>query len=159
MADARAIFAGYAQDEEVVRFLPWRPHRSLADTREFLRRCRRAWMEGTAFPLAIERRGESGLIGMIQLRIRSPAVSLGYVLARSCWKQGIMTEAMAPLVTWALAQPEIYRVWAICDVANEASARLLERAGFQHEGILHRWIAHPNTGEVPRDAHCYALVR
>lgn len=44
-------------------------------------------------------------------------------------------------------------------VDNPASARVLERLGLQHEGILRRRIQHPNTGPVPRDARCYALVR
>ena len=35
-SDAEAIFDGYARDPEVVRYLTWRPHRSLTDTRQFL---------------------------------------------------------------------------------------------------------------------------
>jgi RimJ/RimL family protein N-acetyltransferase len=30
--DALAVFAGYAQDPEVARYLSWRPHRRLAET-------------------------------------------------------------------------------------------------------------------------------
>ena len=38
-ADAPSIFAAYAQDPEVVRFVIWRPHRTLRDTEAYLNGC------------------------------------------------------------------------------------------------------------------------
>jgi len=40
-----------------------------------------------------------------------------------------MTEAVQKVVDWALKQPEIYRVWAVCDVDNVGSARVMAKAG------------------------------
>src|SRR5271165_2498543 len=37
--DALAIFAGYAQDPEVARYLIWRPHRRLTETEAYIGRC------------------------------------------------------------------------------------------------------------------------
>jgi RimJ/RimL family protein N-acetyltransferase len=37
--DAEAIFGAYAQDEEVARYLIWRPHRSLSETKGYVERC------------------------------------------------------------------------------------------------------------------------
>ena len=70
-----------------------------------------------------------------------------------------MKEAVTGLVQWALAQPEIFRVWAVCDAENVASARLLESVGMQREGTLRRWILHPNVSDSPRDCLCYAVVK
>ena len=70
-----------------------------------------------------------------------------------------MSEALQSVVTWALAQPEIFRVWATCDVENVASAKVLERVGMAREGVLRRWIVHPNLSDRPRDALCYAIVK
>ena len=33
-------------------------------------------------------------------------------------------------------RPEIFRIWAVCDVDNPASARVMEKAGMQREGRL-----------------------
>jgi RimJ/RimL family protein N-acetyltransferase len=44
-------------------------------------------------------------------------------------------------------------------VDNVASARLLESVGMQREGILRRWIFHPNISDSPRDCLCYAVVK
>ncbi len=70
-----------------------------------------------------------------------------------------MSEAVAAMVEWALAQPTIYRVWATCDVDNVASARLLERVGMEREGVLRRWLIHPSLSAAPRDCACYSIVK
>jgi hypothetical protein len=70
-----------------------------------------------------------------------------------------MTEALRSIVSWALGQPDVFRVWATCDVENMASTRVLERAGMTREGVLRRWIVHPNLSSTPRDAFCYAIVK
>jgi len=69
-----------------------------------------------------------------------------------------MSEAVAGLVDWAFGQPEIHRVWAVCDVDNVPSARLLASVGMQLEGRLRRWLIHPNISDSPRDCYCYAIV-
>jgi len=159
MDDATAIFAQYAQDPEVTKYLEWRPHQNIETTRDFLRRCLIVWEQGTAFPWVITRKNDQQLLGMIEMRINQYRADLGYLVARPYWGQGIATEAAKALVGWALAQPSIYRVWAVCDVENKASARVLEKVGMQREGLLRRWIMHPNTSDTPRDCLCYAKVK
>jgi RimJ/RimL family protein N-acetyltransferase len=83
----------------------------------------------------------------------------GYVLAPRLWRRGLMTEAVHGLVQWAMTHPEVYRIWAVCDVENVASARVLERAGMQLEGTLRRWLFHPNLSQSPRDWLCFAAVK
>ena len=81
------------------------------------------------------------------------------MLARAYWGRGYMTEALKELIDWALKQKDIYRIWAVCDVDNLASARVMEKAGMQLEGTLRRWSVHPNISPEPRDSHCYAIVK
>lgn len=159
-SDAPAIFGGYAQDAEVVRYLVWRPHKDLRETEEFLARCEAGWAAGGEFPWAVTLKGGGGeLIGMMGLRPHGFKAEVGYVLARRWWGRGFAAEALRPVVGWALAQPEVYRVWAVCDVENAASARVLEKVGMRREGLLRRNIMHPNVSEEPRDSYCYAVVR
>ena len=70
-----------------------------------------------------------------------------------------MTEAVRAVVDWAFSLEEVFRVWAVCDTANTASARVLEKAGMAREGILRRWIVHPNVSSEPRDCFVYSKVR
>jgi len=160
--DATRIFDAYAQDAEVTRYLLWAPHAHVEETREFLRRCRDVREAGTAFTWALTwREGpEAGrLLGMVELRADGHRPDLGYVLARPYWGAGLMTEAVRAVVEWALAQPVVHRVWAVCDRENVASARVLEKAGLAREGLLRRWLVHPGMGATPRDCWCYAVVK
>jgi RimJ/RimL family protein N-acetyltransferase len=158
-ADAPLAFASYTSDAKVPRYMTWRPHTTVAETEHFLRRCEEVWEKRTAFPWSLWLKSDHSYAGMLEARIKGHAVDIGYVLARRLWRQGLMKEAVGGLVQWALAQPEIFRVWAVCDVDNVASARLLESVGMQREGTLRRWISHPNVSDSPRDCLCYAAVK
>jgi RimJ/RimL family protein N-acetyltransferase len=59
----------------------------------------------------------------------------------------------------ALQQPSIFRIGAVCDVENIGSARVMEKAGLLREGLLRRWLVHPNVSDEPRDCWSYARVR
>jgi RimJ/RimL family protein N-acetyltransferase len=70
-----------------------------------------------------------------------------------------MLEAARWLVDWTLAQPQFHRIGAVCDVENDASARLLERIPMIKEGILRRWLVHPAFGDVPRDCFVFSRLK
>jgi RimJ/RimL family protein N-acetyltransferase len=159
IADAQAIFERYAQDADVTRYLIWQPHRSIEETMQFLKSAISLWREARDFSWVITRKPDYQLIGMIALRIEEHKANLGYVLAKAYWGQGYMTEAAQALINLALAEPEIYRIWAVCDIGNPASARVLEKVGMSCEGVLRRWIMHPNVSAEPRDCLCYSLTK
>jgi ribosomal-protein-alanine N-acetyltransferase len=158
-ADAQVVFDEYARDPEVAKYMTWHPHQDVAETVEFLRRCEDAWHAGSAFPWTLWLRDSGDFAGLIEARVVPPAVDVGYALSRRRWRHGLMSEALGALIAWALAQPEIFRIWATCDVDNVASARVLERVGMQREGVLRRWILHPNISDTPRDSVCYSIVK
>ncbi len=157
--DAEAIHANWACDPEVSRFVCWKPHRELSDTRAYLDYVSERWSRGSAFDYGIERREDGVLIGAIAIRPSGHQAELGYNLGRAFWGHGYATEAVRGLTDWALAQPSIYRVYALHDVDNPASGRVLEKAGFVREGLLRRRGVHPNVSPEPRDAVQYAKTR
>ena len=159
LADAEAIFRQYATDPEVTKYVSWRAHRNLEETRDYMRMCSLAWDVGKAFHWVIERAADKQVMGMMIARADAEKWELGYVLARQHWGRGFMTEALKELIAWALKQKDIYRVWAVCDVDNLASARVMEKSGMQREGVLRRWSVHPNLSPEPRDSYCYAIVK
>ncbi len=156
-SDAQPIFDGYAQDGQVTRFLTWRPHTSLAQTVSYVADCMAATSSRT-YVLA-ERSSERVIGALAVRRTNRHAVDVGYVLERPCWGQGLMTEALSEVARWALGQEHIWRFWAVCDVENLGSARAMEKAGLSREGVLRRWIIHPNMGDAPRDCLVLAHVR
>ena len=159
LCDAAAIFHLYAQDTEVTRHVVWRPHTSIEETEQYLAQCVAAWGNNSRFPWVITLREDGQLLGMVELRVNDFKADVGYVVARAFWGRGIATEAVHSVVAWALSQENIYRVWALCDAENVASARVLEKVGMKREGLLRRNILHPNVSNEPRDSYCYAIVK
>ena len=158
-AEAPIAFESYTANPEVSRYMIWRPHRSVAETDQFFSRCEDVWEKRLAYPWSLWLKADGSFAGMLEARVREHTVDIGYVLVPRLWRRGLMSEAVAGLVEWALGQPGIYRVWAVCDVDNVASARLLASVGMQLEGRLRRWLIHPNVSDSPRDCYCYAIVK
>lgn len=159
LVDAPAVFERWAQDPEITRYLTWLPHVELAESEAHIVRCIAGWQSGEEFVWLIETRAAGTLVGSIAARAGVHGVDLGYLLARDAWGKGYMVEAVNAVADWFLAQPDIYRVWAVCDTENTASARVLERAGFEFEGVLRRWAPHPGASDGPRAARCYSRVK
>lgn len=158
LEDAPLIFGAYAQDPEVIRYLTFRPHRDVKDAEEVVGRFLENWRSGKSYCWLIFRGDQGELIGAISAR-EDQGINLGYLLARPFWGQGFMSEALNAVTAWAFSSPSVFRVWAVCDLDNHASAHLLERNGFTQEGILRKWSLHPNISSVPRDCYCYAKTR
>ena len=159
-ADARRIFEGWGTDPEVTRYLAWRPHGSAEQAEARMKQRLRDLAAGSEISwLLTPRDDEEQLLGMVSLFPADHHAELGYVLGRRYWGQGYMPEAAAAAVDWALAQSGLVRVWAVTDVENHPSARVLEKVGMQQEGVLRRFAIHPNVSPEPRDCLLFARVR
>ena len=144
--DAPAIFARYASDPEVTRWVGWPRHRTVADTEGFLAFCEAEWARAPGFAYLIGRRADGVLVGSTGLAFESPWCAMtGYVLARDAWGQGYATEALRGIVALA---PDlgVLRLQAYCHVDHAASAHVLDKCGFTREGVLARHTVFPNSG-------------
>jgi RimJ/RimL family protein N-acetyltransferase len=157
-SDARSIFAEYAQDPLVCRYLLWRPHESVDTVREFLNRSIAAWSHETRQPYVITAGDPDSAIGMVDARRQGYTLELGYALGRAHWGRGYMPEVISALATLALDSGG-FRVQAICDVENVQSQRALEKAGFMREARLERYMVHPNIAAHPRPCFMYSMCR
>ena len=159
MEDASAMFNGWAQDVDVTRYLTWRPHKNLEESKMILAGAICAWGTDTGFPYMITLKRSGEVIGMIDPRIEGSKVGVGYVLGRAHWGKGYMPEATLVVIDWAFLQPAIYRVYTTTDVENVASQRVLEKVGMFCEGVLRKYITHPNISDIPRDSYMYAVTK
>jgi RimJ/RimL family protein N-acetyltransferase len=156
--DADAVFKTYAQDPLVLRYTTRGPHQRVDDTRAFLRECEEGWARGSVLSWLITLRDDGRPIGGTNIRLDGHRGEIGYALARSAWGQGYATEAARAVVACGLAQPDVRRVWAVCDVENEASARVLEKTGMTREARLRAWAVMP-AFDTARDVWCYACTK
>jgi len=157
--DAAVIFKAYATDPEVTRYMVWEPYTELLPLERYLHHRINEWDAGNGYGYMLCLKGTEEPIGSIDLTLTGFKADFGYVLAKPHWGKGYMSEALTFLVDWALAQPSIYRATAFCDVENPGSARVMEKAGMEFEGIMKRGHVAPTIGPEPRDCRVYAKVR
>jgi ribosomal-protein-alanine N-acetyltransferase len=94
----------------------------------------------THFAIAIN----DDVVGGIGVEIGDPrslsgsdhCAEIGYWLGESFWGWGIMSEAVPALTEWAFAELHLVRLHAAVYARNPASARILEKAGYEYEGRL-----------------------
>jgi [ribosomal protein S5]-alanine N-acetyltransferase len=107
---------------------------------------------------AIEVGGEAvGAIG-IHPRVNEErhTAEIGYWLGEPHWGRGIATAAVRGLSRRALNEMDLYRLFANVFASNVASMRVLEKAGFEREGVMRRAIVKEG---VLMDAIVYGLTR
>jgi len=155
LGDAGALFQRVARDPQVTKYLMWTPHPDVATTRRVIAEKLNAGTDERTWAIALRHSDE--VIGLTSCRRQvRHSVEIGYCMGRRWWGKGLMSEALGMLMTALKADPDVYRVWATCNVDNERSTRLLERAGFVLEGRLARHAVYPNIGPEPCDSLLYA---
>lgn len=102
-----------------------------------------------------------GGIGLCLLDLERTGVNrynaeLGYWLGDAFWGRGIMTEAALAFTEWGFTNLDLVRIHAAVYARNPASARVLEKAGFEYEGRLR---AAYYKGDEFIDGLLYAKVR
>lgn len=81
---------------------------------------------------------------------------IGFALQKDRWGQRYMTELLQTFIAYGFRRLQLLRIEADVDPRNKASIRLLEKFGFQKEGMM-RERYHIN-GEV-QDALFYGLLK
>jgi len=106
--------------------------RNMADERE--------WFEslgedGVQFCLRVD--GERvGTISFRQFHEGWGTAELAYFFHPDHWGNGYATEAVERMTTYGFDERRLGKVWARVFAFNEASERVLRKAGFDHEGTL-----------------------
>ncbi|MFC7176520.1 GNAT family N-acetyltransferase [Halosegnis marinus] len=122
----------------------------------FARHDEREWIEeGEGTHLLVTADGERvGLIGYEPVEEPWGVAELGYFLDPGAWGNGYATAAVELVTTHAFRERRYEKVVAGVYATNPASARVLEKAGFEREAVLEREAF--RDGERV-DLHRYAL--
>ena len=116
----------------------------------------RAHGQGYAFHLWLDERLEGAIrLSPVRAGARS-AGRLGYWVADRAAGQGLATEAVRALCGFAFERLNLARVEAAYVPQNEASGRVLAKAGFAREGLARSYV---EIGGVRRDHILTARVR
>jgi RimJ/RimL family protein N-acetyltransferase len=140
-SDAEA-FAAYRSDPEVARYQSWEPPCSLTEARAMIHGLQSVvpGMAGEWYQFAVALASDDRLIGDFGLGMTSDGrqAELGFTFARA-----------------AFSTLGLHRIFAITNVRNHRSQRLLERTGFRREGhaVQASWFKGEWTSE-----YLYAML-
>lgn len=102
---------------------------------------------------------ENEVVGSVSLKNISHSMGyaeIGYGIAESHHRRGLATAAVRLLVDKIFAETPLRRLIAFVHDQNQASCRVLEKLGFQEEGLLRE---HYMINGEPKDEVIYGLLR
>ena len=154
--DAEGLYA-YASHPEVGPPAGWHPHRSLEESRQVI--------ETSFIPaetLAVVHKadgrliGSAGFVGKHRKELGLPSEEVGYSLARNCWGQGLIPEAVREILRHAFADLGYQAIWAAYYDGNRKSKRVMLKCGMTYR--LSRVEPVEQLGET-RLAHYFAITK
>jgi ribosomal-protein-alanine N-acetyltransferase len=157
--DAGSLFA-ILGDEEVTQFYDDEVWRDITQATEQIEawtagfRAKRCIRWGIAPRKSGQIVGTCGYHGFHRWHRRA---GIGYELARSFWKQGIMTEALGRIIQFGFEKIGLNRIEAVVMPDNEGSIKLLAGLGFQSEGVLREYENWGDKGCL--DLAMFSLLR
>lgn len=128
---------------------PWEPTWPADDlTRPSFRRRLKRYAEDLradqGYPFLLFGEEQKVLLGGLTLsNIRrgvAQAASLGYWVGAPFVRRGYMTAAVRALIPFTFEVLKLHRLEAACIPSNTGSIRLLERTGFQREGLARKYL-------------------
>lgn len=158
MRDAADIYE-YSRDPLVAKYVLWEAHRSVGESRTYLRYMLRKYRmnEPASWGIELKSTGKIiGTIGYMWIQTDNAAAEVGYSLARAHWGKGIMTEALKAVIDYGFTSLHLNRIEAIHEPANPASGAVMRKCGMQYEGRLRQKLY--NKGRFV-DVDMYAILK
>ena len=145
-------------DPEIARWAGLPQPFGPADAEAFIESAAAMWRDGSGASFAIVEAEGGRLLGAITRY--GPD---GHQATFGCWVvaeargRGIGTRSLRLLAEWTFATTSVIRLHVFIIVGNEVSERMVERAGYQREGVLRAWDVLDDG--VPVDCVVYSRLR
>ena len=157
---------GEEQMAEVTQHMPWEPHRTVNESKEFIERCEKQWADGEAATYCIRPHeseggaGEFAGVGGLHIDWDRRTGTLGTWLRKEFWGRGYSGERASALLDLAFSRLDLELVAVTHHADNEQSRRAIEKYVEAHggrcEGLLRNWVPY---GEEVADEYRYTISR
>jgi RimJ/RimL family protein N-acetyltransferase len=155
--DAEALIAACA-DPQIGRWAGVPQPFGAEEAAAFLAEAADLWATGSGAAFAIVEAATDALLGAItRFGPEGHRATLGCWVVASARGRGIGTRAVAAITRWTFATTEVVRVEGFILAGNEASHRMMPRAGFTREGLLRAWEIGPDGS--PEDVVSWSRLR
>ena len=155
--DAPAVLE-VCQDPEIARWVTIAQPFGPADADALISDGLAMWRDGTGAAFAIVEAATDRLLGAVtRFGPDGHQATFGLWLVPEARGRGVGTRALRLVSDWTFATTAVIRQDVFIMVGNEPSFRMVERAGFQREGVLRAWDLH--HGGVPVDCVVFSRLR
>lgn len=157
--DALYMFKNWATDEQVTKYLTWRPHSNLKVTQDLVDTwCAHYTKSIYQWTIVLKEIGEPiGSIGIVRLFEDELCADFGYCISSKYWGKGIVTEAMNLLLDYWFNQIGFEKIKGFHHVDNPASGRVMQKIDMSYTGVL-KGEQKDNMGN-PIDCDCYEITK
>lgn len=136
VSDAEDMF-DYARRPSVTQYLPWNPHVSVEETREYLTYVCQRYRTGDFYDWGVVDKESGRLIGkcgFTSFNCPNDSAEIGYVINPAFQGRGLATEAVLRVLDFGFTDLGLHRIEAHFMEGNDVSLRLMERVGMTLEG-------------------------
>lgn len=96
-----------------------------------------------------------GTVGLNNLNLKSKKAEIGFELHPSYWNKGYVSEAVKEVLAYCFGQLGLFRLGAVTFPENGASIALLQKLGFEKEGMLRGYLY---QDDCSHDAFIFSLL-
>lgn len=136
--DASSMFNNWASDIDVCKYMRWSPHKNEEETKEKLSIWIDSYNMESFYQWAIVLKKTDkpiGAIGLFVINENDLCGDVGYCIGKKHWGQGIVTEALSAVLSFAFKTIGFNRIETYHSINNPASGRVMEKAGMIFEGL------------------------
>lgn len=140
-SDVTAVYAIFS-DEAVTRYYGLETYTAVEEAAQRIAAIRQSYLKGRSIRWAITHKHDDRLIGTVGLMNWRPKyfqATIGYELAQTHWRQGVMTEALTAVIDFSFVVVALNRLEAFVVPENTPSISLLGKLGFVNEGLMREY--------------------
>ena len=138
VSDDVAMFKNWCADLDVTKYLMWKTHESIEESRRVLSDI---WLshydEPDFYQWAIVLKDINepiGSIGVVKQDAQTKMVHIGYCIGKPWWRKGYVSEALIRLVRFFFEDVGVNRIESRHDPRNPNSGKVMQKAGLRYEG-------------------------
>ena len=126
-----------SQEASMKAFLPDQVYESLEETKEVIeflmsKYGHQSIVDQLPYVLGIELKENNELIGHVGLSRIDKGIEIGYAIEKKYQGHNYATEAVKAMTNLALSNPLVNEIWAVIDLNNAASIRVLEKSDYEY---------------------------
>jgi RimJ/RimL family protein N-acetyltransferase len=134
-----AMVYQFNADLEALRYVPRAPYTKNEQAVEKIQGFQKGFRDkkGIWWTYVLKETGHSlGYGGLFNIEAEGTKAEIGYGILKEHWGRGYVGEAVKEMSRFGFEDLQLHRIFGLVDPANTPSARILEKLGYEKEGLL-----------------------